>query len=377
MKLEYSKISDVFLSKGVIVLKLFIDASAIEYKILFFMCKTSINKKIFFIRVSEKYEISPLPSFGSGSGEIKTEKIKKIDGASDVQLNYMIESFEEGNSDFEYDILSLSELSLDVLHDSKFDSYIYDTVEPVLEEPKVEVEQSKIDSLIKKSLELSDVEGKIEDEKKVEPESIKENFKESSEDEKEENDPEIKSEADEKAVVDDDLDLDDENIIDDLEEFKELPENKAVMNKYTSSFYVCLEISKFFKKYKEVEVESEIVSLTNNLNKRLSKMKERRLKQISEFFMNISKELENKILEFKQQEIKINNDISKLIPHLLNAKTIINKNVSEIVKREAKELYSNISSEVEKLNEKLASIKDESSDLLSKFEIAIEKLKSV
>jgi uncharacterized phage infection (PIP) family protein YhgE len=140
---------------------------------------------------------------------------------------------------------------------------------------------------------------------------------------------------------------------------------------------VCIEISKFLKnkERKFDEVDAEILSFTNNLNKKLSRMKEKRLRQVSDFFLNISKELEKKILEYKEQEIKINTDISKLSPHLLNAKTIINKNINESVKKEATELYTKISAEIEELNNKLQNIKDESSDLLSKFEIAIEKLK--
>jgi len=376
MNLDLSKILEVFTSKGIFVQKIFVNSE--NQNVIFMMCKTSLSKKIFFIRVSEKFEIR---------GKFDTvENIKKVD-TNNTQLNYIIESIDEIDTEQTFELVSYSELSIDVLHDKKFDSYIYasqfEKIEPKNE--KIEVAQDKVDDLIKQALNLDSkineappppaVESPLVEQptpvvetSAEQPTSVVEVPSDDSDD-----DAEV-VESDEESPELDTIEPDDEE----LYEFRQLPEKTQEMNKYTSSFYVCIEISKFLKNKEKKfdEIDSEILSFTSNLNKKLSRMKEKRLKRVSNFFMNISKELEKKILEYKEQEIKLNTDISKLSPHLINAKTIINKNVNETVKREATALYQKISTEIDELNTKLQTIKDESSDLLSKFEIAIEKLKS-
>jgi hypothetical protein len=403
MKLDFSKINEVFISKGVLVQKLFVSTtgglgggSGSGEIVKFIMCKTSMSKKIFFIRVPDKYEIeASSPTSATAAPATHVEKIKKVE-TNTTQLNYIIESLDEIDTEQNYELISYSELSIDSLHDKKFESYIYDTYIDKLDTTsggsgvtEAVVPQNKIDELIQKSISLSTptppsvVESVAPNESVAtdsfgesspvteEPEEEKE-----SEEEKDSGEESEKEEADEHGDITDFID--DVSVAEaDLEEFQQLPEKTQIINKYTSSFYVCIEISKFLKnkERKFDEVDAEILSFTNNLNKKLSRMKEKRLRQVSDFFLNISKELEKKILEYKEQEIKINTDISKLSPHLLNAKTIINKNINESVKKEATELYTKISAEIEELNNKLQNIKDESSDLLSKFEIAIEKLK--
>lgn len=399
MKLDFSKINDVLISKGVLVQKLFVatgGTGGTPGVVKFIMCKTSMSKKIFFIRVPDKYEVEVSPTSSTthstathSMSATSVEKIKKVE-TNTTQLNYIIESLDEIDTEQNYELISYSELSIDSLHDKKFESYIYDTYIDKLDTTSGGggvVPQNKIDELIQKSISLSTptppsvvaqvdsvapnesvapVESPVADD----PENEGEEEKDSGE---EESDPDETDEQDEIADFIDDVSVAEA----DLEEFQQLPEKTQILNKYTSSFYVCIEISKFLKnkERKFDEVDAEILSFTNNLNKKLSRMKEKRLRQVSDFFLNISKELEKKILEYKEQEIKINTDISKLSPHLLNAKTIINKNINESVKKEATELYTKISAEIEELNNKLQNIKDESSDLLSKFEIAIEKLK--
>jgi hypothetical protein len=386
MKLDFSKINEVFISKGVLVQKLFVSSPASTGGIVkFIMCKTSMNKKIFFIRVPDKYEIEVSSTTSSSAASV--EKIKKVE-TNTTQLNYIIESLDEIDTEQNYELISYSELSIDSLHDKKFESYIYDTYTDKLDATSgetTEVPQNKIDELIQKSINLSTsapVTSAVTEEKDPEEDDPEEDEPEEKDPEE---DPEEKEKENEEENEEENEDIDDEGEGDiiasvtetELEEFQQLPEKTQMLNKYTSSFYVCIEISKFLKnkERKFDEIDAEILSFTNNLNKKLSRMKEKRLRQVSDFFLNISKELEKKILEYKEQEIKINTDISKLSPHLLNAKTIINKNINESVKKEATELYTKISAEIEELNNKLQNIKDESSDLLSKFEIAIEKLK--
>lgn len=392
MKLDFSKINEVFISKGVLVQKLFVSSpvtgtTGIGGVVKFIMCKTSMSKKIFFIRVPDKYEIEVSPTTSSSAASV--EKIKKVE-TNTTQLNYIIESLDEIDTEQNYELISYSELSIDSLHDKKFESYIYDTYTDKLdtttnggsETTEVVVPQNKIDELIQKSISLStptpqpnEVATPVEVQSAAEE---KENEEEKDTDDGEEKESEEEKDSDVSEQGDIADFIDDVSVAEaDLEEFQQLPEKTQILNKYTSSFYVCIEISKFLKnkERKFDEVDAEILSFTNNLNKKLSRMKEKRLRQVSDFFLNISKELEKKILEYKEQEIKINTDISKLSPHLLNAKTIINKNINESVKKEATELYTKISAEIEELNNKLQNIKDESSDLLSKFEIAIEKLK--
>jgi hypothetical protein len=279
---------------------------------------------------------------------LQVEKIKKVE-TNTTQLNYIIESLDEIDTEQNYELISYSELSIDSLHDKKFESYIYDTYIDKLDTTggggvtETVVPQNKIDELIQKSISLSTPEPLPVVESVTPNESVAPPVAEDPEEEKESDEEKDsgeeeseKEEADEHGDITDFID--DVSVAEaDLEEFQQLPEKTQIINKYTSSFYVCIEISKFLKnkERKFDEVDAEILSFTNNLNKKLSRMKEKRLRQVSDFFLNISKELEKKILEYKEQEIKINTDISKLSPHLLNAKTIINKNINERVKIEA------------------------------------------
>jgi hypothetical protein len=103
MKLDFSKINEVFISKGVLVQKLFVSSPASTGStgsvVKFIMCKTSMSKKIFFIRVPDKYEIEA--SSPTSSSAASVEKIKKVE-TNTTQLNYIIESLDEIDTEQNY-----------------------------------------------------------------------------------------------------------------------------------------------------------------------------------------------------------------------------------------------------------------------------------